>query len=197
MSKILYTTVESVKARLTNKVQFQSGKTPLDGELPNDLLCQLISDGETDVENELRSRYALPFRSKSVGTFAGLPDHSQRTIRKLVDLRCVMIILATDFGMGTAVEGDKYYKSMKEQYEDGIVKAMGRDSIGKNDKIDRHKVSPPLDDMMLALSNSKADDGFRGAIINTDSSPNTAETYATEQLNNPSRSWSRTRLGGL
>lgn len=192
----LYTTAESVKLRLVNKVQFQSGTTPIDGELPNDLLCQIIQDAETDVEMELRSRYAVPFRSIARGTFEALPDHTKRVIRKAVDYRAVVLILGTDFGRGTAIAGEPYYKAMMDFFTDAIQKAMGRDVIGKNDKIDRHKVSPPLDDLMLAKTNKKADDGYRGTVINTDARESAVE-YAENQLDDPSTSWIRSRIGGL
>lgn len=198
MSKPLYTTVASVKVRLANKVQFQAGIEPVDGELPDELLCQLISDAETDVEMELRSRYAVPFTSIKTGSYARLPDHTQRVIRKLVDARAAMLVMAIDFGTGTVVDAEKYYKSVKEQYEDNIQLALGRDRIGRNDKIDRHKVSPPLDDLMLALTNSMADDGYRGTVINTyapsDCYPD-AVGYADDQLDNPADSFTRRSPG--
>jgi hypothetical protein len=60
----------------------------------------------------------------------------------------------------------------------------------------RFKFSPPLEDLMLAYSNSKADDGIRGTIINTDASIDSA-SYAAEQINDPSQSYLRRRGGGL
>lgn len=192
----LYTTIDNVKIRLANKIQFQKNSNVVeDGEMPDQLLSQLIVDAETEVEQDLRSRYAIPFQSASKGSFQNLPDHSQRALRIAVDLRAVIIILETDFGRGTHISGDSYSKEDKERYEDTINKLLGRDAIGRNDKIDRFKVSPPLEDVKLAFSNSKADDGFRGAIINTDASHDSA-TYAAEQINNPSRSYIG-RRGGI
>ena len=195
--KLLYTTFQSVKLRLTNKVQFQADDNKVeDGELPNDLLSQIIQDAETAVEMDLRSRYAVPFRSKSKNTWDALPDHTKRAIRQAVDYKAVAIVLDTDFGRGTKVDGEPYSNKFTKMYNDQIQLLLGRDSIGRNDKIDRHKVAPPLEDLLLAASNSKADDGFRGMVLNSDPRER-AVTYAEEQLNDPSTSWERTRIGGL
>ena len=197
MSKILYTTVESVKVRLAGKVQFQSGDELLDGELPNDLLCQLISDAETEVEQDLRTRYSIPFRSASKGTFTGLPDHSQRAIRIVVDFKAVLKILETDFGRGSHINAEGYEESMKARYEEQIMKLLGRDMIGDKSDVRRFKVSPPLEDVLLARSNSAADDGYRGMIINTDAGQGDAASYAADSMNNPARSYTRRGIGGL
>jgi hypothetical protein len=196
--KPLYTTIDSVKVRLSGKVQFQSGAELLDGELPNDLLCQLISDAETEVEQDLRSRYSVPFRSITKNTFDGLPDHSKRAIRIVVDFKAVLKILETDFGRGTHVNAEGYEKDMKDRYEEQIMKLLGRDMIGDKSDVKRFKMSPPLEDMLLAANNRFADDGYRGTIINTDSSRSDSSTYAADNVNNPSKSYIRTRgFGGL
>lgn len=195
----IYTTVSSVKIRLTNKVQFQTDPNVcIEGQIPNELLGQLIVDAETEVEQDLRSRYAIPFRSKTTGDFEGLPDHSKRALRIAVDLKAVTKILETDFGSGTHINAEDYFKTSEEHYEKQIMKLLGRDQIGQNDKIDRFKYSPPLDDVLLAKSNSAADDGFRGTIINTDASTHDAASYAANQINNPSKSYIRKRgFGGI
>jgi len=186
----LYTTFDSVKVRLTNKVQFQIPNEPLiEGQLPNELLAQLISDAEMEVEQDLRSRYSVPFKSIKFGNYEQLPDHTKRAIRVVVNLKSVIKILETDFGRGTHIDGDTYSNSTKKSYEQNIMRLLGRDMIGQNDKIDRFKVSPPLEDLLLAVRNSKADDGYRGRIINTDASENDASSYAAQQINDPSRSY--------
>lgn len=184
----IYTTVDSVKVRLANKVQFQEGATPIDGELPNALLCQLIVDAETLVEQDLRGRYAIPFRSIANGTYGLLPDHSKRVIRMLCDLKAVQLVLTTDFGRGTHIAGEDYTKETKELYEANLKRALGHDLEGESLDTKRFRRTPPLDDLMLAKSNSKADDGFHGMIINTDPRPNSAD-YAAHQVNDPSRSY--------
>ena len=195
----IYTTIDNVKVRLANKVQFQSDPSQvMDGELPDKLLEQLIVDAETFVEQDLRTRYAIPFQSKTYGTFHQLPDHSQRAIRAAVDYRSVIHVLETDFGRGTHVSAENYIVTQKASYLSFIDKLLGRDSVGANDKIDRFKYSPPLDDVLLAASNAAADDGFRGTIINTDASTHDAVTFAKEQIDDPSRTYARTPgWGGL
>lgn len=182
----IYTTYQSVKVRLAGKVQFQSdGCEALDGEIPNELLGQQIVDAETAVEQELRGRYAIPFQSISKGTFASLPDHSKRVIRILADLKAVMNILGTDFGSGTHVTADPYYKDTEKRYKLELKRALGQDAESEDSEQKRYRKSPPLDDMKLANSNSKADDGYKGMLINTDRCSDSA-TYAEGQINNPS-----------
>lgn len=188
----LYTTVESVKVRLANKVQFQSGTTPVEGELPNDLLCQLINDAETEVEQDLRTRYAVPFQSVRTGSYADLPDHTKRAIRVAVDLRCVVMILETDFGRGTHINSEGYVKATSDHYEGYVNKLLGQDKEGVSK--DRYRYSPPLEDLLLSPTNKKADDGYKGMIINTDANIRGAEQYAVEQINNPAASYVARRL---
>ncbi len=191
----IYTTYESVKVRLANKVQFQADPCVVaDGELPNDLLGQLIVDAETEVEQDLRSRYAIPFQSIAHGNYVNLPDHSRRALRVAVDLRAVIMILTTDFGRGTHIAGESYTKDTQDHYDEYINKLLGRDPEGANDKHDRFRFSPPLDDVLLAVSNSMADDGFRGTLINTDGSHHDAVTYAGQQINNPAATYVNRRL---
>lgn len=194
----LYTTVDSVKVRLANKVQFQADpRVVADGELPNDLLLQIIIDAETEVEQDLRSRYAIPFVSKSKNSFAALPDHSKRAFRWAVDMRAVLLVLDTDFGRGTHINAEGYKESFEKHYTIYIHKLLGRDPEGANDKIDRFRRSPPLDDVLLSPTNREADDGYHGMIINTDASRHDAATYAGEQINNPAATYvGRRPIGG-
>lgn len=192
--KLMYTTFESVKIKLVNKVQFQADPEEVqEGEVPNDLLTQLIRDAETDVELDLRTRYAIPFRSLSKGTYEGLPDHSQRAIRKVVDLRALFIILSTDFGRGTHINADGYTKQLEDRYNLEIERLLGRDKEGENSKRDRFRFAPPLDDLMLSKTNSMADDGFKGMLINTDAGYDSA-SYAEDRINDPSQSYVSRRL---
>lgn len=196
IAKPIYTTFDSVKVRLANKVQFQQDREPVDGELPDQLLAQLICDAETQVEQDLRTRYAIPFQSIASGNFPTIPDHSQRALRQACDLKAVSLILSTDFGRGGHVSADAYVKSVDDQYDKLIDRLLGRDKEGANDKVDRFRRSPPLDGVKLFAGN-KADDGFRGMIINTDQCRDSA-TFAEEQINDPSQEFLRNRgLGGI
>lgn len=189
MPKPTYTTVDSVKVRLANKVQFQSGSSPVEGEIPNDFLLQLILDAEVDVEMDLRARYKTPFQSITNGHFDKLPEHTKRAIRKVVDHKAVMNVMQSDFGRGTAISGEGLDDKMSEKYEEEIMRLLGKEKIGEGQEHYRFKNSPPLDDLQLAKSNAEADDGYRGMIINTDGSCNSTSDYAREQINDPSRSY--------
>lgn len=183
----LYTSTQSVKVRLANKVQFQEDpEVVAQGELSNEFLNQLIVDAETDVEQELRGRYAVPFRSKKTNQWADLPDHTKRAIRQAVDMRAVMNVLEIDFGRGTHIDSDNYKDPLAAHYKALIQKLMGQDVEGK--ERDRHRFSPPLEDLLLAASNSEADDGLKGMVINTDGLPNTSD-YAATQINNPAENY--------
>ncbi len=191
----IYTSVEGVKVLLTNKVQFQQDPSNLiEGELPNILLCSLIVRAETRVEMDLRSRYCVPFQSIRTGRFQDLPPHTIRAVVTAVDLRAVMEVLMTDFGRGTHINGENYYKGSKTEYNAYIDDLLGRNPEGANDKHDRFRFAPPLQDLKLAYNNSEADDGFKGMIINTDADRRGAETYAKEQINNPGATYINRRL---
>lgn len=191
----IYTTLASVKVRLVNKVQFQvDPDNLLEGELPNALLLQLITDAETTVELDLRSRYAVPFRSKKYGNFDKLPDHTRRAIRMVVDMQSVIKILDTDFGRGTHINAAAYKENTEKAYKAEVERILGRDPEAASDKRDRFRFSPPLDDLVLAPTNREADDGYKGMIINTDGSRRDSATYAEEQVNNPAASYVNRRL---
>ena len=191
----LYTTYDNVKVLLANKVQFQTSPTELiDGELPNALLGILIGRAETRTEQDLSSRYTIPFTSQKYGQYKLLPDHTKRGIQTAVDLRAVVEVLMTDFGRGTHVNGETYYKNSLKEYEGYIDILLGRNREAANEKHDRFRFTPPLTDLKLAFSNSKADDGFKGMIINTDGNHHGAENYAEEQINNPAATYINRRL---
>jgi hypothetical protein len=193
----IYTTYDNVKVRLANKVQFQSNtKKLLEGELPDALLGQIISDSETQVEQALRKRYEVPFQSIRTGRYQDLPDHSKRALRVAVDMKCVMNILITDFGRGAHIDSDSYKKNIEDAYDKYILELLGQDAEGKEKK--KFRNSPPLLDVKLARGNRAADDGFQGMIINTDGGHRDAVSYAEQQLNDPSRTYiTRRGMGPL
>lgn len=197
----IYTTADSVKVRLTGKVQFQSDPAEaLQGEIPNALLCQLIRDAETHIELELRTRYKIPFQSIRTGRFVDLPDHTRSALRIVCDMQAVMYILATDFGRGTHVSADPYYKETARNYKKQISLLLGLDEEGKTVIAEgRYRRAPPLEDLALAATNlSSADNGYRGKIINTDASRHNAESYAERQINDPSKTYiKKPTVGGI
>lgn len=193
----LYTTFASVKVRLTGKVQFQQNpEQVMQGELPDALLAQLISDAETVIEQRLRGRYAIPFQSINNGAFCNLPDHSQRALRRAVDLQATIEVLRTDFGRGSHVSGENYFKSTTDELKKYIDELLGRDPEAANDKRDRYRFTPPLEGVLLSPQNREADDGFKGMLINSDANHNEAESYAQGQINAPQRSYVNRRGWG-
>lgn len=179
--KLQYTTADNVKSRLVNKVQFQRNSAVVEeGEMPDEFLTALIADAETEVEQDLRSRYAIPFQTRDDRPFKSLPEHSQRAIRMAVELKAVMIILQTDFGRGTHVDADPYIQASSDHYENYIDKLLGKNKEGA--ERDRYRFGPPLDNVKLALNNKEADDGYRGMIINTDASTTDSASIGIEQL---------------
>ena len=191
----MYTTYDNVKVLLANKVQFQCSPDYIqDGELPNLLLGQLISRAETRVELDLSTRYMIPFQSKRTRSYSGLPDHSRRGIQTAVDLRSVVEVLMTDFGRGTHINGEAYYKNALEDYDGYIDLLLGRSREAANSKHDRFRFAPPLDDVRLARTNREADDGYKGMVINTDGGYHDSASYAEQQINNPGASYLNTRL---
>lgn len=193
-----YTTLDSVKVRLANKVQFQADpRTIEDGELPNALLVQLIKRAETKVELALRSRYAVPFRSKRTNLFSDLPEHTKEALTTIIDDAAVMGVLKTDFGSGTHINAEGYFKNVKADYNEQMDFLLGHDAEAEKRDPKRYRFAPPLEDLLLSPSNKEADDGFKGMIINTDMSTNDSATYAANQINDPSRSYFRRRVRGL
>jgi hypothetical protein len=199
-SSPLYTTLDSVKVRLANKVLFQADPSTLsEGELPNALLIQLIQDAETHVEQDLCGRYAIPFQSKTFGNYGQLPDHSKRAIRMAVDLKAVMMVLLTDFGRSGHIDGSKYFESQEKLYAQHLALLLGHsmEQADEKQQVTRWRKTPPLADLLLAQSNREADDGFAGMIINTDMRDHDAATYAEDQINNPAAAFVSTRKGGV
>lgn len=194
-----YTTVDNVKVRLISKVQFQQDPAVIEqGEIPDALLHQIIRRAESKVELDVRSRYAIPFRSKRTCQWADLPEHTKSPLLELIDLMAVRMVLGTDFGRGTHVNAEGYVSTVKEEYSAQLLLVLGRDSEASNEKRDRYRFSPPLEDLVLAPTNREADDGYKGMIINTDQSQNDAASYAADQINNPARSYlARRPIGGI
>lgn len=151
----------------------------------------MINDGETEIEQTLRGRYMIPFQSIRTGNFCDLPDHTRRVIRMLCDLKATLIVLATDFGLGTHVTADPYAKGLAKLYKENRILALGRDDEAASDKRDRFRFTPPLEDLRLAISNEKADNGYKGKLINTDASEHDAVNYAEGQINDPSQTYRR------
>lgn len=179
----LYTTLDNVKVLLANKVQFQSSADyAQDGELPDALLGALISRAESYVEQELRGRYKIPFQDFETQRFCDLLSHTKRQIQTVVDLKAVHEALTTDFGRGSNINAEAYAKSSKDGCDEKITLLLGRNQEAAGSQHNRFRFTPPLDRMALAPTNSEADNGFRGTIINIDASHDCIESNAEHAL---------------
>ena len=192
--KPIYTSFDSVKVRLQGKVSFQQSGTSVRNErqMSEELLGQMIVDAETAVEQDLRGRYAVPFRSKISGTWEQLPDHTKRAIRTIVDLKAGILIMGESFGSGTHISADGYIKISTENYNLLLRRLLGQDMEGQEFGEKRFRRTPPLDDLMLAPTNT-ADTGFIGVPIDAGArSPFSNEIrgseYAATHINDPSLS---------
>jgi hypothetical protein len=154
--------------------------------MPDELLGQLIVDAETAVEQDLRGRYAIPFRSKRLNSFEGLPDHSRRAIRSIVDTMSCIMILRESFGVGTHITAEGYLKNLSDQYDQLLRRLLGQDMEGNEFGERRFRRTPPLDDMLLSPTNV-ADDGYKGAPMDANPrEPYTGVNFAADQINDPS-----------
>jgi hypothetical protein len=177
----LYISLLDVKNRLIGKVSFDD-----DGDDPNRMSAQLanllINQAEGDVELELSPRYAAPFQTDNGAPFQNLPSRPTRQIIRTLCLnKAVMYILDTDFGRGSAINGEEYSKGLQKQYDWIVERAIG--IIGK-EEVDAYRQwkYPPLPGLMLNYMNT-SDDGFAGQVFITGSGEG---AYAAESVNDPS-----------
>lgn len=181
----LYVTFEAVQLRLVGKVRFSEN---LDDEnrMPVALAKRLINEAEGQVEHDLSPRYAMPFQTDGGDPFAKLPVRpTSEILRTLVELQSVMRILETDFGRGTATDGDNYQKSIKKRYDEIIERLLAK-------KMDSGHPSagwayPPLPGLRLNYMNTEADDGYAGSVIV--SSGSRSHGYPNHQVNDPSQNF--------
>lgn len=185
----IYTSTDSVKVRLAGKVAFQSGATPSQREMPDSLLQQIIVDAETAVEQDLRGRYAIPFRSIKSDAWKPLPDHTKRAIRTIVDMKACILILSDSFGSGTHITADGYIAKLTENYTLLLRRLLGQDLENAEFGERRFRRTPPLEDLKLAASNL-ADDGLFGAPMDANARPYDSyfghNNFAADQVNDPS-----------
>jgi hypothetical protein len=184
----IYITADDVKVRTAGKVRYTDSFAD-ENKMPNALLVKLIDEAEAQVEQDLSPRYATPFVNVTGGAFATLPDRPTKlVIRTLCELAAVMRVLQTDFGKGTAVEGDKYYESLQKQYDQQLRRAIGRNDEGETHVGKTGPFTyPPLLGLALAPHNS-TDDGYVGAVLNS-SMDNGGGNYPAKQIVDPSETW--------
>lgn len=182
-----YIKFQDVQARLAGKVRFQdAARTDNDNRMAISLANRLIDEAEGQVEMDLSPRYAAPFMSQTLGTYLSVPDSpTKNVIRTLCELQAVIRILETDFGSGSAIDGDKYISKIEKRYR----KMIDDNILAKFDATyasSRQWKFPPLPNLKKAQHNSEADDGFAGMVTVTDRGEG---AYPVEQMDDASQTW--------
>ncbi len=182
----LYTQFQAVRLRLVGKVSFSEDGDD-DNKMSVALAKRLMNEAEGQVEQDLSPRYAAPFQTECGAPFSQLPIRpTQEIIATLCELQSVIRILETDFGRGSAVDGDKYSKKLRERYTDIVEKRI---LALKEDSYQNWKF-PPLPGLRLGDYNLKADDGYSGTLIHKTAG---IGNYAAEQINDPGETfWNAT-----
>ena len=181
----LYTRFEDVRLRLAQKVRFVEDGSEDENAMPIALARRLINEAESQVEFDLSIRYATPFQTVDGQPFVSLPERpTKEYIRTLTELQSVIRILETDFGRGTAVDGDNYSKELKSRYKYMMARAVGQ----KSTETLRDFALPPLPGLRLGDYNASADDGYIGRPINTSEYGGVGRGMV-DQINDPLVSW--------
>lgn len=182
----LYTRFEQVKIRLLGKVQFQEDGEEEDQNLMSIALAKrLINEAEGQVEQDLSPRYLAPFQTHCGSPFSALPLRpTQEVIATLCELLSVIRILETDFGRGSAVNGDKYAAMLQKRY-DGIIKER---ILPVKPESYLNWRFPPLPGLRLALYNAAADDGFSGTPMHVAPSGE-SDAFPSQRMNDPSATY--------
>ena len=121
----------------------------------------MIDEAEGQVEQDLSPRYFAPFQNANGGAYATLPDRpTKNIIRMLCELKACIRILETDFGSGTAVDAQKYIKSLADRYKDVINNNILAKTGGDEYKSSKQYAFPPLPGLKKNYMNTEADDGY-------------------------------------
>lgn len=177
----LYITFNDLALRLVGKVRF-TRNTEDQNKMPVALAERLINEAEGQVEHDLSPRYAMPFQTDGGAPFNQLPPRpTSEVLRTLCELMAVIRVLETDFGRGTATDGDNYKKDLQKRYNAQVEKLLKK-------KEDRGQPAagwmyPPLPGLKLNYMNNLADDGFSGSVIVASGSA--SHGYPNGQINNP------------
>lgn len=179
----LYTNFQAVADRLVGKVRFTDGDDGGEsGKMPKRLALRLINEAEGQVEQHLSPRYAAPFQTDAGDGFDKVPARpTGEIVRTLCELQACMRILETDFGAGSATDGDKYQKNLAKRYEMMRNSLLAKKSDGQGWKY------PPLPGLRLNYMNTRADDGYAGMVIVASGSA--SQGFAAGQINDPSANW--------
>lgn len=181
----LYITLKDLKTRLQGKVAFDDTGAD-ENKMSAQLAYQLINQAEGDVELDLSPRFAAPFQTDDGHPFQNLPARPTKQVIKTLCLnKAVIYVLDTDFGRGSATDGDNYGKGLEKQYKSIVDRLMAREE----DSFRTWKY-PPLPGLRLSPHNEASDDGYAGQIYKTDSGEG---SYAADSVNDPSTTfWNAT-----
>lgn len=188
-----YISQTEVLVRLAGKVRVTDNPDAEPNRLPLLLLNRLIVEAESQVEQDLSTRYAAPFVTVDGGAFSQLPERPTRFILKtLCELMAVLRVLETDFGRGSGIDGSKYGENLMKRYNrmvfgDPDLKIAGLVSIRENSF--NTFSTPPLPRLMSNYQVAKADTGFAGYVTHTGGRGNPG--FPSEQINDPGENfWS-------
>lgn len=178
----LYVTIEDVRVRLNGKIRFTEDLED-ENRMSFALAERLIKEAEGKVESDLSIRYAAPFQTSEGNAFKHLPERpTKETIRTLCELMSVIRILETDFGSGTAINGDNYKKLIEERYDKMVEKLLG---LKDHEAGYKGFKQPPLPGLMLNYQNI-LEDGFSGAVHVTS---NDNGDFPATRINDPATSF--------
>jgi hypothetical protein len=177
----LYTRFEDVRVRLLGKVRFTDDEDE-ENKMHVLLARRLINEAEGQVEVDLSPRYMAPFQKNDGSAFKNLPSRpTQEWVKTLCELKSAIRILQTDFGRGSATNGDAYKGDLEKQYD-----KMIKDHLAIRDQQYKNWVQPPLPDLMLNFGNAATDDGFSGEIIHTTHGEG---GFPRQRINDPSQTY--------
>lgn len=177
-----YANEEKVKVRVRGKVRFTDSEDDdeSDNKMGTRLLRTLIKQAEGEVELELSPRFSAPFTTDTDGPFADLPAMTKNVLQSISEMKCVMLILETDFGSGSSTDSSKYTEALQKRYDKVIERCIGRRKVDGSESM--QFAYPPLPGLKLNYQNEMADDGFMGQIHVTSSGDG---DFPGKQINDP------------
>ena len=179
----LYVSFEDVRVRLIGKVRFTEDESD-ENKMSIKLAKKLIEEAESQVEMDLSPRYQTPFVTTDGAEFKNLPlNPTRNVIKTLCELVSVIRILETDFGSGTAIDGDKYIQKIQKRYDDIIENNI----LAKIYEEQKQYKFPPLPELKKNWFNTEADDGFPGMVLV--SNDRTTTDNPAKQINDPAQSF--------
>lgn len=184
-----YITLDQVKTRLYNKVNFLGATSLINANfaesdtnvgLTDDQLSDFINQAVSFVEFTLSPLYIVPFKTLTGGDYATLPDGTKDFLNNLFINRSCSLILQTEFAKDTGVKGKFFIKQLEEQWCEYIDnRLLKRSPEGKYQY-------PPL--LELAYNESQYDlSAPMSAPVSVSVGRYDALDYANRHINDPAR----------